>query len=397
MKRFACLPLFALVASCPAGRGAALSRLATPAAVAFVDVAVVDAAAGSVRPGQTVVVRGDRIESVGTAPAPPDALAIAGTGKFLVPGLIDMHVHVREKDLAAYVEAGVTSVRHMWGFPGLLELADRVVRDQELGPAIHAASPGVDGPGSPWPYTELIQDPAAADALIDRLAGEGWRWIKVYPHLEANVYAAVLAAAQREGIRVIGHVPFSVQIEDAMRDGHYSVEHLVGYERSLVPQSSGFYPDWAAADPESMRALAGLTASLGAWNCPTLTIIGIYAGRMANGALVVENRRRMVRALRDAGARLLAGTDAGIDVTQPGSSLHDELAELVGAGLTTAEALRAATTTAAEFLQREGEIGAIAEGARADLLLVDADPLLDLSALRSPPTLMLRGALYERR
>jgi hypothetical protein len=100
----------------------------------------------------------------------------------------------------------------------------RCVQRDELGPTIYAASPGVDGPGSPWPYTELIEDPAAADALIDRLVADGWRWIKVYPHLRHDVYEAVLAAAARKGVRVIGHVPFSLSIEDAMREGHYSVE-----------------------------------------------------------------------------------------------------------------------------------------------------------------------------
>ena len=135
----------------------------------------------------------------------------------------------------------------------------------------------MDGPGSPWPYTELIEDPAAADALIDRLVADGWRWIKVYPHLRRDVYEAVLAASARNGIRVIGHVPFSIPIEDAMREGHWSVEHLLGYERSLVAESNGFYLDWAAADAASMPQLAELTASLGVWNCPTLAIIHIYA------------------------------------------------------------------------------------------------------------------------
>src|SRR6185295_13183816 len=132
----------------------------------------------------------------------------------------------------------------MWGYPGLLELADRIVRQQELAPAIYAASPGVDGPGSPWPYTQLIEDPAAADALIGALRDEGWRWIKVYPHLARPVYEAVLAAAAR----------------------------------------------------------------LGAWNCPTLAIIAIYARTQDPQGTAVPNRKRMVGALRDAGARLLAGT-----------------------------------------------------------------------------------------
>ena len=401
MKCVWCIAV-ALLASCPAGSPdsapaqATLHRVATAAAVAFTGASVVDVVAGTVVAGRTVVVRGDRIESVGGTP-PADATLISAAGKFLVPGLIDSHVHVREKDLATYVDAGITSVRHMWGYPGLLELADRIVRQQELAPAIYAASPGVDGPGSPWPYTQLIEDPAAAGALIGALRDEGWRWIKVYPHLARPVYEAVLAAAARKGIRVIGHVPFSLPIEEAMAEGHFSVEHLVGYERSLVAQSAGFYPDWANADASRMAGLAALTARLGAWNCPTLAIIAIYARTQDPQGTAVTNRKRMVAALRDAGARLLAGTDSGIDVTEPGSSLHEELKQLASARLSNAEALRAATASGAEFLGEAGRIGTIAAGARADLLLLDHNPLEDLSALWKPPLIMLRGTLYERR
>ena len=395
MWRLTCA-VAALLSSCPAaGPSGALTRRAAADALAFVDVSVVDVRAGRVVPHQTVVVRGARIESVTGDAAPAGLQQIPGAGKFLVPALIDMHVHVREADLSAYLDAGITSVRHMWGFPGMLELADAIVREERAAPTIYAASPGVDGPGSPWPYTQLIEDPAAADALIDRLAAEGWRWIKVYPHLDRAVYQAVLKAAARDRIRVIGHVPFSLTIEEAMRAGHFSVEHLLGYERSLVTGSAGFYPDWAAADLASMPRLAALTQSLGVWNCPTLSIIAIYASRLDPSGRAVRNRREMVRALRDAGARLLAGTDAGIGVTKPGSSLHDELLELRASGLTAAEALRAATVTAAEFLG-EAAVGTIAPGGRADLLLVNSDPLEDLSGLRKPPLVMVRGALYAR-
>ena len=104
----------------------------------------------------------------------------------------------------------------------------------------------------------------------------------------------------------------------------------------------------------------------------------------------------MVGALHRAGAHLLAGTDSGINVTQPGSSLHDELAELAASGLTVPEVLRTATTNAAEFLGAVGDIGMVAPGARADLVVVESNPLVDLSALRTPPTVVLRGKLYQR-
>jgi len=102
--------------------------------LALVDSSVVDVGSGTFLRGQTIVVRAGRIESVSAEPAPSDATVISATGKFIVPGLIDMQVHMRESDLAAYVEAGITSVRHMWGVPGMLELGARVVERNELGP-----------------------------------------------------------------------------------------------------------------------------------------------------------------------------------------------------------------------------------------------------------------------
>ena len=141
--------------------------------------------------------------------------------------------------------------------------------------------------------------------------------------------------------------------------------------------------------------MAAATAAAGTWNCPTMTVVKA----LLQGPETMEGsrrRRELVGALHAAGARLLAGTDSGIDVTVPGISLHDELLELVASGLDPLEALRAATTAPAEFLGEVGEIGTVSPGARADLIVVDGDPRDDVAVLRHPRAVMLRGAWLER-
>ena len=308
---------------------------------------------------------------------------------------MDSHVHARSADLARYVDEGITTVRNLWGFAGLLEGAAALVRDGAVAPTIESASPGVDGPGSPWPQTQLITDPREADALVTRLTGEGWRWLKVYSHLDARVFDAVADAADAHGIRFLGHVPFSVPLQHALDRRMLSIEHLTGYELALGGSGATPTERWASMSVEEMPTVAAATAAAGTWNCPTMTVVKalLQGPETMEGS---QRRRELVGALHAAGAPLLAGTDSGIDVTVPGLSLHDELLELVASGLGPLEALRAATTAPAEFLGEVGEIGTVSPGARADLIVVDGDPRDDVAVLRHPRAVMLRGAWLER-
>jgi len=376
----------------------ALRQMFPPGSIAIVHASLLEPATGERTEGQTVLVADDRIVAVGPDGAveiPEGTISIDAGGRTLLPGLVDSHVHARRDDLARYVDEGITTVRNLWGFAGLLEGAAALVRDGVVAPTIESASPGVDGPGSPWPQTQLITDPQAADALVSRLKGEGWRWLKVYSHLDARVFDAVADAADAHGIRFLGHVPFAVPLQHAFDRRMLSIEHLTGYELALGGQGSTQTDRWASVSLEQMPALAAATAAAGTWNCPTMTVVRA----LLQGAGTTEasrRRRALVGALHAAGARLLAGTDSGIDVTVPGTSLHDELLELVTSGLGPLEALRAATTAPAEFLGRVGEIGTMSAGARADLVLVDGDPRADVSLLRHPRAVMLRGAWLQR-
>ncbi len=350
---------------------------------------------------RTIVVAGDRVAAIGpdsSTAIPAGADQIDGRGLYALPGLIDMHVHVRVSDLPAYLAAGITSVRNMWGYAALPETMRSIASGELAGPTIYSASPGLDGPPPAWPETQLIVDPALADGIVAAQVAAGWRFIKVYNNLSLPVYDAIVSSAKSRGIRVIGHVPNQVPLSHALESGQASIEHLRGYDFALtrLPASVGAFQAWTAVDPSRMPDLAAQTVAAGTWNCPTLAIFALLGTPDAGTrARILENRAAMVGALHAAGARLLAGTDSGIGDTAPGSSLDDEIEDLAGAGLSPYEAVRAATADAAEFLEESGEIGTLAPGRRADMLLVRGNPLEDVGSLRLVTGVVLRGRLLN--
>ena len=365
--------------------------------LAIVDVSVITMEEDRARAGQTVIVRDGRVAWLGAAreaPVPPDALVIPGRGRVLMPALIDMHAHVNAAELGAYVASGVGTVRNMWGTAAVARLRDEVASGARAGPTIVSASPGVDGTPPQWPGTLIVTAPESAAAVVRAQAAAGWRYLKVYTRLSPAVFDAVMAAARASGMTPVGHVPLAVDVRHALAEGMRSVEHLTGYDRAVSRSGSAGTFGWADADTTRYAALAEASAAAGVWNTPTLAIYAALAAQhpAAERERIVRNRRAFVRALarRDPG-RILLGTDAGIGVVAPGTSAHDELAELVAAGLTPLAALRAGTVDAARFLGRP-ELGRVAAGGAADLLLLAADPLLDVANARRIEGVVLRGA-----
>ena len=408
------VPAFAFVvaSACdgsePTSPAATLRFVATGPVIAFVGVNVIPMDAELVLPDQIVVVEHGRIALVGSTAAvqvPANATQVDGRGRYLIPGLADMHAHVHDAQRDLFVPAGITTVRNLWGVPGMLEFAAAThdplsTTDPSVvaWPSVYSASPGVDGSPPTWNFTREINNPEDAEGVVDELAREGWAFLKLYNRLSLDTYDAIADAADARGIRFGGHVPWAVSLDHVLARGHAFIEHLTGYDRALgapgLPPSS-----WAYVDQSLAGELAAHTAQAGTWNCPTLVVTNAIGRRwLAPDEFnrSVSARRAMVRALRDAGAGLLAGTDAGTDYIQAGMSLHDELAEFVAAGLTPFEALRAATSEAARFLELEGEFGMIVQGSRADLVLLDANPLDDIGNTRRIAGVMVRGRWLAR-
>ncbi|HEX8294527.1 MAG TPA: amidohydrolase family protein, partial [Pyrinomonadaceae bacterium] len=244
--------------------------------VAFVNVNVVPMDSERVLAGQTVVVRGDRIVEVGPASkvkVPAGALRVDGRGKYLMPGLAEMHGHIpppqaprefTEAVLFMYVANGVTTVRGMLGAPGQLELRERANRGELLSPTLYLAGPSFNG--------NSVSSPAQAAEMVRRQKREGWDLLKVHPGLTRDEYDAMARAAREEGIRFAGHVPAEVGLPHALEMGQETIDHVDGYVEHLGAEG-------AAVDEAKLAEVVRLTKRSGAWVVPTMalweTLLGV--------------------------------------------------------------------------------------------------------------------------
>jgi imidazolonepropionase-like amidohydrolase len=308
---------------------------------------------------------------------------------------------------------------------------------RRLGPSIYTAGPIIDGNPPIWPRSDVIESAQQAEELVRRQKAAGYDFLKIYNRLNKEAYDAIATAAKQNGIAFAGHVPESVGLTNALNSGQRSIEHL-DYYYEAVRSANGRAPagrsaivehfSWASVDDAKIGRVASQTREAGVWNCPTLVVLqkwttaeGMkemlsrpemsyvapatlefwsparnYLARMSPVDIKVVHtgdtaRKRMVKALHDAGAGLLLGTDTGNPFVVPGFSLHEELANFVVAGLTPYQALRAGTYDAADFMHAADEWGVVAEGRRADLVLLDADPFDDVTHARSISGVMIRG------
>ena len=403
-----------------------------PELVAFVDVNVVPMDSDGILSRHTVLVRGNRIEAVGPVDqvtVPDDAFRIEGRGRYLMPGLVDMHVHLTSKtfanvrnDFMLFLANGVTTVRVMWGTRGVVAERDRIESGEILGPSLLVASPGLDGAGGTWTgSTPPVTTPAEAKERVAEHVTTGYDFIKVYNDLSRELYDAIVSEAAIHGIPIVGHVPWAVGIERAWNQGQLTLEHLIGIKLLASSPFTG-----GTLDMDLVRTLAAGSSSAGVWHTPTITVDALSQEQVTRirtgpeikgvspgmrsfytdgfyhgwGSLVAAweetNHETIVRTLHEAGAGLLVGTDAGFGWILPGYSIHDELRHFVEAGLTPYEALRAATSDPARSVGRLTDFGVVSTGARGDLLLVAANPLEDLSRVRELSGVMVGGQWLSR-
>lgn len=366
--------------------------------IAIRDVNIISVDHDGVESNRTVIISEGKIQEIYAAEEaviPESAEVIEGEGKYLMPGLLDMHTHVLSEDVPKYIKHGITTVRHMWGTPNVKALISQIEEDDIVGPAIFSTSPGIDGRPPSWPGTQIIEDPAEAPALIKKLKDEGWPFLKVYNRLSPEVYEAIADAAHAENIRFLGHSPFAIPIGDVLAAGQASVEHLTGYDRHLGG-SQGFRA-WTSIDKTKIPALAEMTSEKETWNCPTLVVLdALTINNLGENSSEVpeQNRFKLVKAFYDQGAKLLIGTDAGVQLVDPGVSLHNEVKKFVEAGIPPLEVIRIATVEGARFLGIEDQIGTVTAGKQADLILLNKNPLEKIEHISSIEGVILDGAWY---
>jgi imidazolonepropionase-like amidohydrolase len=407
-----------------------ISLLAQVKPVAFVDVNVVPMDTERIVRRQTVVVENGSITAIGPARSvhiPKSAQRIDGRSKFLMPGLADMHVHFRSLSYSElntfFVANGVTTVRSMAGRPEVLELRHAIEQGRALGPQIYTTGPITDGriPGrkySTGPGAHVIVDDAAqasAAVMNDRRAG--YDAMKVHGRLSPEAYQAIVSRAHSVGMPVYGHVPVSVGVEGVLAAHQDSIEHVDGYLNALDRDAS----------PGAVERLVAATVKAGTWNCLTLVffqgavppeqglqllakpsmrfvspelraswrndpqLASLTPYQFSRVRLYDEKRKEFVRALHRGGAKILLGTDTPLQYIVPGFAVHEELRNLVDVGLTPYEAIRAATSDAAEFLKSADKWGAVAVGMRADLILTTANPLQDVRNVSQRAGVMVHG------
>ena len=424
-------------------------------ALAITHVNLIDATGSPVMTDMTVIVAGKQISQIGKSvatPLPKGARVVEGRGKYLIPGLWDMHVHevfgewipADEKITPVlFVANGVTGVRDMGGdLETLKNWRNRIAEGKLLGPRMVISGPMLDGPVPQFPGSVPVKDAAEGRRIVDELQKGGADFIKIQSLVPRDGYFAAAEEAKKDGIVFAGHVPDKVRATEASNAGQKSIEHLTGVfegcstvedELMAAPRGPGRGKFLSTYDSARAKALIALFVKNQTWQVPTLywergewLIEQTSAGPdplikyapaawrrawpmfttgiekdwstdpFADRERFFQAELKMVGEMNRAGVPILAGTDtaAGVRV-YPGFSLHEELELLVRAGLTPMEALQAATRNAGKYLEL-ADTGTIEKGKRADLVLLNANPLADIKNTRKIESVVLAGRYFSR-
>ncbi len=434
----------------PGGQARASASRLDSVRVAFRDVSVLPMDTERVLEHQTVVIRGDRIAVIGPVadtPIPDGALVVEGAGKFLIPGLADMHVHgpgdttsrAMENELTLFIAGGVTTVRVLSGNQRHLRVRDSVAQGRLLGPTMYVVGASIGALPENTSDMRRLLTPSEVSRFVAQMKRAGFDFIQVNGPMMRAEYEELASAARKSGLRLTGAVPTDVGLSRVMHARQASIENLDGYLESLERDDSPIhYADPVTrarrlqdyTDETKLPKLAADLRAAGIANTPTLFINHVSNTQQAAeslatwpemryvqprllaswirqvkraqdqtldadlGARYLEYRNHLTKGLSDGGALILVGSEAPNAFIVPGFGTIYEIHSLTVAGLTRYQALRAATRNAAEFMHAEREFGTVAPGLRADLVLLDGNPLIDVGNLTLRAGVMLRGRWY---
>ncbi len=408
---------------------------------AFTNVNVIPMDQEVVLEHQTVVVERGRIKEVGNTGSvkiPDGYIEIDGNGKFLVPGIAEMHAHIPsfsrgmeyiEETLFLYLSNGITTIRGMLGEAYHLELREDVAEGKILSPRIYTSSPSLNG--------STIKTKEEARKKVIQYQKDGYDFLKIHPGIKLSVFNEMVSTANEVGIPFSGHVPVDVGVRRAIEAKYGSIDHVDGYLEGLVPPSynvdidaNGFFGFnfTDMVDESLLPELVSKTKSNGVWIVTTQSLMERWAGDKSAQDLADENemqyiskrtleswinrvsdfqsesdydkekakrfnriRRSIINELHDGGVGILLGSDAPQIFNVPGFSIQHELRYLVACGLTPYEVLQTGTTNPAKFFGQEKEYGMVKAGQIADLVLLNSNPLENIEAFGENEGVMVNG------
>lgn len=405
---------------------------------AFTNVSVIPMTGNRIIENQTVVIKGDEISLISPSENvefDSDATIIDGSGKFLIPGLAEMHGHVPPTDppsnaprymnmeyventLFLYTAAGITTVRGMLGWANQLELKDKVSSQEIIGPSLYLAGPSFNG--------NSIGSVEEAASKVRQQKEEGWDLLKIHPGLTLEEYDAMAQTANEIGITFGGHIPSDVGIIHAIEMGQETIDHMDGYVAYLdsytgkeldqkihelialtkennvwvVPTQALWETILGAADYDALREYdelkyipKNLVSGYNAW---TKRLLNNSNFNLANAREHAALRQRLLSEMNKSGVKILMGTDAPQLYSVPGFSIHRELKVMSEAGMSPYEILVTGTKNVGEYFSHKDNFGTIEVGQRADLILLDNNPLDDISNLRQNSGVMVAGRWLSR-
>lgn len=403
----------------------------------FKSIAVIPMTEEQVLFNQDVVVSKGRIVALGESGAVDfneDAQVIDGKGKFLLPGLAEMHAHVPPVDelepmkevLSLFLANGVTTIRGMLGHPRHLELRNLINSGEVLGPHFYTTGPSFNG--------NTVKTPEEGAQKVRDQKAAGYDYLKLHPGLTPETFGAIATTANEVGIPFVGHVSFGVGIQRAIDGGYSSIDHLDGIVEGMVPdiekigeEQSGLFAIYSSplADTTKMREIINGLKEKNIWLVPTQALAERWmspvpgdeflnapemrymkqetldAWANAKSSLLsdkrfdrekvlnyIDLRRKIIKDSYQSGVGILLGSDAPQIFNVPGFSIHHELKYMVDAGLTPFEALQTGTVNVAKYLGKD-DAGTISVGAVSDLLVVNANPLENISNTQSIDAVMI--------
>jgi len=413
--------------------------------IAIVNVNVITMKNSKVISNQTVLVNKGLIEQInGNNNIPDGYFSIDGKDKYLLPSLIDMHVHLGDNidDLMLYLVNGVTTIRNMWGYENFdfrnwllgtrvfhhLRLKKQIEKGEVIGPQIITAGSMNEGEKSFFPkfMVNVIKSKEQVENMVKRHADNGYDLIKFYSTISKDVFDAIVFHAKKRRIPIGGHVPDSVGLEYVVNAQVNSVEHLFGFFNPYNPE--------LALKESEIPKIADLSAEKNVFHCPTLIAserignvekrkdyenekeMAYLPNRVKKGMRFLQNASnnlfkkknlkanheyipylfKIIQQFKKSGVKILLGTDKATPYVVSGFSVHRELKLLCDAGLSPFEAIQTGTITAAQCLNQSNEIGTVEVGKRADLLLTEDNPFIDLDTLRKHCGVIVNGRWISR-